>query len=59
MTDQKELLRLLHLMTDGVEGYWAEHGYLRYWREADVLAALRHLESYRTSSAGGDVTPAE
>ncbi|MBZ0135000.1 MAG: hypothetical protein K8I27_01350 [Planctomycetes bacterium] len=47
MDKQIDVHRLLHLMVDGIEGYWCEHGYLRYWEETDVRRALEAVYEYR------------
>jgi hypothetical protein len=41
---RKELLELLHYAIDGVDGFEAEQGYLRYWNERKINRARAVLE---------------
>jgi len=40
-----ELLELLRAAIDGIDGYEAENGYLRYWKAESIDRARRLLDS--------------
>ncbi len=46
MVDKKELLQLLDAAVDGIDGYEAETGYLRYWNPAKIHRARRVLDKH-------------